>query len=457
MSIGPPATCDPPLAPLKEIHPGLVVHVRLPDGHVVHARAGAASVELATPIGLETVMNVGSVAKQITAYLAVLSARHGTLDLHAPAASILPRLRVADVTIVDLIRHDGGIRDAESMLSLAGFRELDHYTVDDLLELAYRQRERAVAPGRFLYSNTSYLLLAKILGTIHGTGLQQLADKLVFAPLGMRSARFKTDPRQVIPYGASSYGQAPTGAWEHQERPVALPGPGSLWCSAPDLDRWLGHLHQCWAGQSADAFPFDAEVGYLASDHPPYRYGAGLYAGSRTSSGGAVFHYGHEHGFSAAVHLTRAGLRVTCLSNRADVRADHVLARILDHLAQGDARRDIQAFLNALVIADAATPKPRTATPPAQAPAETDPHTWLGAFTCDQVPGILRLSRHGEDLYLWRRGARDRLADIDGRSYAGPGYTLTFSAGAGIGELTLDLDRAPGLRYQLVPGSDASV
>lgn len=130
-----------------------------------------ANLELATPIGPDAVFNVGSVAKQITAYLAVLAARHGSLDLGTPVADLLPQTRVPGVTVTDLIRHDSGIRDAESLLSLAGFRELDHYTSDDLLALAYRQTDRAEPPGRFLYSNTNYLMLTKILETIHGTDL----------------------------------------------------------------------------------------------------------------------------------------------------------------------------------------------------------------------------------------------------------------------------------------------
>jgi Beta-lactamase len=206
------------------------------------------------------------VAKQITAYLAVLAARSGSLDLGAPVADFLSQMRVPGITVTDLIRHHSGIRDAESLLSMAGFRELDHYTSDDLLALAYRQADRAEEPGRFLYSNTNYLMLAKILETIHGTTLQQLADQLVFAPLGMHTAHFKTDSREVIPHAVSSYKPTTDDQWQHQARHVTLPGPGSLWCSAHDLDCWLGHLHQEWAAQGFHAPPFDAEISYLHSD-----------------------------------------------------------------------------------------------------------------------------------------------------------------------------------------------
>jgi CubicO group peptidase (beta-lactamase class C family) len=441
----------------KDIHPGVCVLVHTPDGRLMRAQVGLANVELSIPLSPDAVFNVGSVAKQITAYLAVLTARCGSLNLGAPVADVLPQTRVPGITVTDLIHHDSGIRDAESLLSLAGFRELDHYTSDDLLALAYRQADRAVLPGRFLYSNTNYLMLAKILETIHGISLQQLADQLVFKPLGMRTARFKADPCDVIAQAASSYKQTPDGRWRHQARPVTLPGPGSLWCSAPDLDRWLEHLKQEWAQQGFHAPPFGVEIGYLPSGHPSCRYGAGLYTDTMALEGGAVFHYGHEQGFSAATRLDRNGLRIVCLSNHADIHADHVAAHIVQYLAHGGALDKIRTYLGALGTKGDTAPKHNVPTALTDPPVPADQHTWLGTFTCDEVPGVLRLSRHGPTLYLWRRGTADQLARArtEEQTYAGPGYTLTVPTTDTLNHghpttFTLDLDRAPALHYRII-------
>ncbi|MGH3871447.1 MAG: serine hydrolase domain-containing protein [Pseudonocardiaceae bacterium] len=440
----------------QDIHPGLCVLVRALDGQVMQAQLGFANVELAIPLGPDSVFNAGSVAKQITAYLAMLTSRSGSLDLGAPVADFIPQMRVPGITVTDLIRHGSGLRDVESLLSLAGFRELDHYTGDDLLALAYRQADRAEPPGRFLYSNTNYLVLAKILETIHGTGLQQLADQLVFAPLEMYTACFKTDPREVITCAVSSYELATDGRWQHRVRPVTLPGPGSLWCSADDLDRWLSHLHQEWAGQDFHAPPFDAEIGYLPSDHPPYRYGAGLYTDNAAPEGSAVFHYGHEHGFSTAIRLASNGLRLVCLSNNAHIDADHVAAHIKQHLTHGGTFNEIRTYLRTFEMADGTAPKRAAPAAPINPSAPATQHTWLGTFACDEVPGVLRLSRHGPALYLWRRGTADQLTRTcaEGRTYTGSGYTLTVLTADALtnGHLDafrLDLTRAPALRYRL--------
>jgi CubicO group peptidase (beta-lactamase class C family) len=435
-------------SPAQADQPGLILLTHPAGGPPAQAHTGLASLELAAPIAENTAFNVGSVAKQITAYLLVRAARDGLLTLDQPVSRVLPRFKVPGVSIGDLIQHHGGIRDAESLLSLAGFRDLDHYTASDLLALAYRQDRRAVEADRFLYSNTGYLLLAEILRHIHGAELQDIAGQQIFTPLGMTSARFKNDPREVIPGAAASY-QPTSAGYLHQQRPVTLPGPGSLWCTATDLDHWLGHLSHEWNLARGSQLPFEQHLGYRPSDHHPFTYGAGLYADPHPAHT-AVFHYGHEQGFSAAVHLTSPGLRVVCLSNHARIPADHIVATALSDLAGQPDTHPGQLLARALNAQPAPTPSAtacrRGGTPEAE-------HTPLGTYTCDEVPGTLRLTRSDGMLYLWRRGTRDRLTCTGPATYIGDGYTLTLTATkAGPGDrprsFVLDLDRAPGLHYR---------
>jgi CubicO group peptidase (beta-lactamase class C family) len=480
--------------------PGLAALVHRPAGEPAAAWRGLASLELGAAIGPGTSFNTGSVGKQVTAHLVVLAARAGLLGLDQTVSHYLPRFRVPGVTVADLMRHHGGVRDAESLLSLAGLRDLDHYTVADLLELAYRQTRRAVPSGRFLYSNTGYLLLAQVLRTVHGTGISELAKEALFGPLDMASACFKDDPGQVVPGAAASYRAVP-GGWRHCGRPVALAGAGSLWCTMADLDRWLGYLHAQWL-ENPGELPFAGDIGYLPSDHQPLRYGAGLYADPRAGRE-AAFHYGHEQGFSAAAWLSAVGLRVICLSNHAGVAADQVAARIRATIRR-DAGYDPSRILArelaaALAPTPGSTPDPSAtpsaglwpipgptpatdtgpgpgATPdPAPAPAsgpapgkrpapgagqndaygeDTARHTMLGSYACDQVPGRLRLSRCDGTLFLWRRGTRDQLSRTGPATYSAPGCTITLAQdgdapGEPVTGFRVDLDRAPGLEYRI--------
>ncbi|MFE0376185.1 serine hydrolase domain-containing protein [Streptomyces inhibens] len=440
-------TTSPATSPADRARePGVILRIHPAGQRPVQAHIGAASLELSAPIGENTAFNVGSVAKQITAYLCVHAARNRLLNLDRPVGDILPRFRIPGVTVSNLIQHRGGIRDAESLLSLAGFRDLDHYTADDLLQLAYRQHHRAVETGGFLYSNTGYLLLSEVLKQVHGSaGLQEVAAGQVFTPLGMASARFKSDPREVVPGAASAYRLTADG-WFHQQPPVTLPGPGSLWCTATDLDRWLDHLWHEWQVPAGIALPFEQHISYEPSDHHPFTYGAGLYADPRPERT-AVFHYGHEQGFSSTAHLTSSGLRIICLSNHTGIAADHVAATALDHpdADPGEVlRRSLQQ-----------RPEPPA---PVNRPTHDAPHIPLGTYACEDVPGTVSLTRSEGSLYLWRRGTRDHLSRSGPATYKADGYTLTLPTSPADecvpspDGFVLDLDRAPGLHYRRHPG-----
>ncbi|WP_162890192.1 serine hydrolase domain-containing protein [Streptomyces olivoreticuli] len=430
----------------RTLEPGLVLRIHPAGCPPVQAYAGMASLELSAPIAESTSFNVGSVAKQITAYLCVRAAHDRLLDLDRPVGDFLPHFRIPDVTVGELIQHRGGIRDAESLLALAGFRELDHYTAEDLLQLAFRQQRRAVEPGRFLYSNSGYLFLGEVLRHVHGTGLQVLADEQLFAPLGMTSTRFQSDPREVIPGAASSYQHAPAG-WLHQQRPVALPGPGSLWCTATDLDRWLDHLWHEWQPAVRSVLPFEQHLNYGPSDHPPFTYGAGLYADPRPGRT-TVFHYGHEQGFSAAAHLSSSGLRTICFSNHTGIAADRIAITALAELDRHPGTDPDEILRRSLAC------RPERPPTPSDRPDHDAPHTPLGTYASEDVPGTVRLTRSEGALYLWRRGTPDRLNRTGPATYTANGYTLTLptkldeGSNSTVESFVLHLTRAPGLSYR---------
>ncbi|MEU6233053.1 serine hydrolase domain-containing protein [Kitasatospora sp. NPDC047058] len=416
--------------------PGLSVLVHRPGEQPRRWTAGLANLETSTPITPDTAFVVGSTTKQITAYLVLEAAQCGALRLDQEVADLVPALRVPGVTIAELITHRSGIRDTESLLPLAGLRDLDHYTADDLLALAARQRQRAVPRGQFLYSNTNYLLLTRILQMVHSATLDYLARDRVFTPLGMHNSRFKNDPRDVIPNAANAY-RPTTSGWQHTAQPAMLPGAGSLSTTPDDLDRWLVHLHQRWITDGGP-LPFERAVPYGPSDHPPFLYGAGLYADTR-SDHHVVFHSGHEHGFSAAAHLTAAGARVVCLSNHAQLDAARIAAPIVAAIDSAD-----------LDLLDAQLVATRGEAEEAQGsePVADSEHIEIGAFTCEDVPGTLRLTRTSSGLHLWRKGTGDRLAQTGSLTYTGPGYAITLDTQEAVTGFRLDLQRAPGLLYR---------
>jgi len=419
--------------------PAISLAVRGPDGTQFHVVRGHAVIEHNLPADPDTRFNVGSVAKQITAYLVLQAAQQQKIDLSAPVRTYLPRLAVDDVTVAELITHTSGIRDTEAMLCLCGYRELDHYTAGDLLNLAYRQRQRCAPPGQFLYSNTNYLLLAAILESALGAGFAELAECHVFKPLGMADTAFRADPRTPMPNAASSY-EASRGGFVSGLRPVALAGPGSLWTNPSELLTWLEHLGSPTVGNWPVQLPYISEITYAPCGRG-HAYGPGLFA-TNDADQPAVFHNGHEHGYSASTYLRSDGLTIACMTNADWIPADKIMAELIRTRCTPESAE--------AVVSDHIARPPQGRSPEAPT-GPGQPLDDLGRYHAPELPGSIRLGRHLNGLSITRRGTVDNLhpdPEVPLR-FRGRGISITLAAPGTLppDDFMLELDRAPGIHY----------
>ena len=155
--------------------PGLALVV-LRDTTVVLARGfGFADVERRVPVTPTTPFNIASVAKPISAVLALLLVERGLLDLDRPMR------RYANFPeFCDNARANGGIFLA------------DYDCLNDRLTLRYVLSMSANGtPGtRFWYNPPSYSWASRPMAEVTGRPFSALVDSLVFRPAGMtRSAR----------------------------------------------------------------------------------------------------------------------------------------------------------------------------------------------------------------------------------------------------------------------------
>lgn len=426
------------------ISPAISVSVLLPDETRFNVARGHSIIEHGLPADLDTRFNVGSVAKQITAHLVIEAARQRKIDLSAPASAFLPRLAVDNVSVADLITHTSGIRDTEAMLSLCGYRELDHYTATDLLSLAYRQQRRCAPQGHFLYSNTNYLLLTAILESVHDAGFDELAGSLVFEPLGMAATAFRPDARTPVAHAASSY-EAKGSGFTSGQRPVAIAGPGSLWTTPSDLLIWLRHLGSAVAPHWPARLPRSAEIAYVQCGRG-HAYGPGLFA-MNNQSHPAVFHNGHEHGYSASTYLRGDNFALACASNADWIPADKIMAQLVRTRCTPE---EVE-----MLVGEHITQRPRERS--VEAPtASGQPLDDLGRYHARELPGSIRLGRHPHGLSVTRRGTVDNLQPDPTRPHRfhGRGISITLAAPGTHppDEFVLDLDRAPGIHYVRAAG-----
>ncbi len=221
--------------------PGCAVGVYR-NGTLDYARGfGIANLDHGLPITADTVFYVGSVSKQFTAMSVALAAREGKLSLDDPVRKYIPELPDfgKPLTIRHFIHHTGGLREKWDLLAMSGWRDGDVVTLDDVLDLASRQKELNFPPGtEHLYNNTGYDLLSVIVHRATGKTLAEYARERIFEPLGMKDTQFVDDRTLVIPKRATGYAPLGEGRFAVDMPNLTTTGSGSLYTTVRDLALW---------------------------------------------------------------------------------------------------------------------------------------------------------------------------------------------------------------------------
>lgn len=222
------------------------------DGELVYARGyGSAHLEHDVPITPDTVFHVASVSKQFAAFAAALLAERGLLSLDADITTLLPEVPDlgAVITPRHMAHHTSGLRDQWELLINGGWRIDDVITTDHIMKLVSRQRELNFPPGeKYLYSNTGYTLLARLVERLTTRSFRQWTDIEIFTPLGMSTTHFHDDHREIVSNRAYSYSPRPGGGFQAAPLNYATVGATSLFTTAKDQVRWLRNLDRGTVG-----------------------------------------------------------------------------------------------------------------------------------------------------------------------------------------------------------------
>ena len=227
-------------------HPGGAVGIM--KGHqVIYSKAfGLASLEYLVPNTPGTRFNIASVSKQFTAFGMVLLQLGGQLSLDDDVRKYLPELPdFGDtITIRHLIHHTSGMRSLHALLGLAGWRDDDSRTNQDLLRFMKNQKDLNFPPGtEHLYCNTGYMLMADIIEKVTGEKFPDWMRENVFIPLGLVHTYVEDDYSRVVPANATSYrGDAESGFSRAVEF-WGYVGSGNIHSTEEDLLIWLSNFY----------------------------------------------------------------------------------------------------------------------------------------------------------------------------------------------------------------------
>ncbi|HSR51246.1 MAG TPA: serine hydrolase domain-containing protein [Acidobacteriota bacterium] len=308
------------------------------DGELVYSRGyGQANLEYGIPLSSKSVFRIGSTSKQFTAAAIFLLEQDGRLSLDDDIRKHVPELPAyqAPVTIRHLVHHTSGIRDYLTLMSLAGLRDADFYTDEEVIAMLARQKELNFAPGEeHLYSNSGYFLLAEIVKRASGKSLREFAAERIFTPLGMKNSHFHNDYQMIVPNRASGYARRPEGAFRISMTTLEMIGDGGVFTSIEDLLLWDRNFYSRKVGGDA-LFERQHETGRL-NDGESLTYAGGLtvakYRGLPT-----VRHGGAFVGFRAELlRFPEQRLSIACLCNLAQTRPSDLANQVADIVLQDE-------------------------------------------------------------------------------------------------------------------------
>jgi CubicO group peptidase (beta-lactamase class C family) len=369
--------------------PGCALGV-IRDGRFLYRSAyGMASLEYDVPLSTRSVFRTGSVGKQFTAFAVLLAEQQGKLSVDDDIRKYLPELPVTPevITISNLIHHTSGIRDYLMLMSLAGSRDEDFYTDEDVLTRLSRQENLNFPSGtEYLYSNSGYFLLSQIIRRATGESLREFARRNIFEPLSMESTHFHDDFRMVVKNRAEGYRPKKDGGFEIDRTTLNMVGDGGVYTTIDDLIRWDENFDVGTVGGSGLATKRLA-TGRL-KDGTPETYAFGLRIGShrgrRTVSHGGAF-VGYR---AATLRFPDDRFSVYLLCNRSDAEPEELALKVADIFLFEDTGGE-------------------TAASPETVLSETDLERFAGVYFDAETGGLIRIALSEGSLELG--GAEQKL------------------------------------------------
>lgn len=156
---------------------------------VATAASGVTSLETKIPVSDQTLFQIGSITKPMTASLIMQLVDEGEVDLDTPVQRYLPGFRVADLTVArqvtlrHFLSHQSGI-DGDFFVD-AGRGDDNSQR---LLEMATMMPSLFPIGERLSYCNLGFVALGRIIEEVYGMPWDDVIRERLFDPLGMEQA-----------------------------------------------------------------------------------------------------------------------------------------------------------------------------------------------------------------------------------------------------------------------------
>ncbi len=296
--------------------PGGVVAV-IKNGKIIFSKAyGLANFETKEPNKISTLFNLGSVSKQFTAAAILMLVKEKKLALKDDIRKYLPDFPDYGhtITIENLIHHTCGIKSYDVLKLMAGTQDSTE-NQEEIYSLIIKQKSLNFKPNdEFLYSNSGYVLLVKIIEKTSGMKFSEFMGKKIFQPIGMRQTDIYDNPFKIIKNSAIGH------TWGGDEKfkktgsiNSTVVGQSNIYTGVEDFLQWDNNFYKNKLGK----WDFTKEMTSLTtfSNGDTCRYAFGLDI-SEHNSLKTISHQGGTGDFTAQyIQIPSEKFAVVCLFN----------------------------------------------------------------------------------------------------------------------------------------------
>lgn len=282
---------------LAERHiPGAAVAV-IKNGKVIKAQGyGLASVEFNVPVTKETVFEIGSVSKQLTAAGIMILVEDGKVKLDEKISKYLENTPDSwkNVSVRNLLTHTSGIK---SYTGLNGFELSRRLKRDEFIKALAVHPLDFETNTSYVYSNSGYSLLSHIIEAVSGKTYWEFMRERIFKPLGMNKTADR-DLKFVIPNRATGY------EWQNNQlvgrdyNLTDLSGAGAIVATIMDLVKWEAALRNDTLLKKESKMQMWTPATFNNGKTYPYGFGFRL---SDIRGHKLVAHSGQTAGFGASL------------------------------------------------------------------------------------------------------------------------------------------------------------
>ena len=416
------------------------------NGRITYEKGyGMADLENDVPITPASVFYVGSLSKQFTAMAAALAIQQGKLSANDPIRKYLPELpSYADqITVRNLVHHTSGLRDYNTLFSIAGRRGDEAYDNPTVLRITARQKALNFEPGtEYLYSNTGYTLLAIIVERATKTPFAVYADEQIFKPLGMTVSHFHTDSGRLVKKRANAYALG-QGGLRLDTPSNERAGAGGVFTSVRDLLHWDENFYTARVGGRALIEQLQVPGKLKNGNSLDYAWGLGIgsYRGVKI-----VDHGGSLGGYRA--HLIRFPehhTSIAALCNLA-IAPSGLVRQVADVVLKDQLKAPRQ-----ITSSGAAGPTQTSGTASAPTLDAKMLSSYAGKYVSDEIDATFTIATAGTGLSLQRDVDAEPVAlqPTAPDTFRARGFTIRFEkTGDRVTSLVVDAGRVRDIRFR---------